>query len=37
MNLLQHSFYMFLNSENGLYNVVYKRADGGYGVIEPIE
>lgn len=37
MNLLQHSFYMFLNSENGRYNVVYKRDDNQYGVIEPIE
>ncbi len=37
MNLLQHSFYMFLNSETGIYNVVYQRADGGYGVIEPLE
>lgn len=37
MNLLQHSFYMFLNSETGTYNVVYQRADGGYGVIEPLE
>ncbi len=37
MNLLQHSFYMFLNSESGRYNVVYKRNDNDYGVIEPIE
>ncbi|MBE6683293.1 MAG: ribosome-associated translation inhibitor RaiA [Ruminococcaceae bacterium] len=37
MNLLQHSFYMFLNSESGRYNVVYKRDDNQYGVIEPIE
>jgi len=37
MNLLQHNFYMFLNSESGRYNVVYKRDDGDYGVIEPIE
>ncbi len=37
MNLLQHSFYMFLNSESGQYNVVYKRDDDKYGVIEPIE
>ncbi len=37
MNLLQHDFYMFLNSESGRYNVVYKRADNDYGVIEPIE
>ncbi len=37
MNLLQHSFYMFLNSETGQYNVVYKRNDYDYGVIEPKE
>lgn len=37
MNLLQHNFYMFLNSESGQYNVVYKRDDEQYGVIEPIE
>ncbi len=37
MNLLQHNFYMFLNSESGRYNVVYKRDDDDYGVIEPIE
>ena len=37
MNLLQHNFYMFLNSETGQYNVVYKRNDYDYGVIEPKE
>ncbi|MBR6783639.1 MAG: ribosome-associated translation inhibitor RaiA [Clostridia bacterium] len=37
MNLLNHGFYMFLNSESGRYNVVYKRDDNQYGVIEPIE
>ena len=37
MNLLQHNFYMFLNTESGRYNVVYKREDNQYGVIEPIE
>lgn len=37
MNLLQHNFYMFLNSETGQYNVVYKRNDYDYGVIEPAE
>ncbi len=37
MNLLQHNFYMFLNSESGRYNVVYRRDDKDYGVIEPIE
>ena len=37
MNLLQHNFYMFVNIESGRYNVVYKREDDQYGVIEPIE
>lgn len=37
MNLLNHNFYMFLNSETGQYNVVYKRNDFDYGVIEPAE
>ncbi len=37
MNLLQHNFYMFLNSETGRYNVVYKRAEDDYGLIEPTE
>ena len=37
MNLLQHNFYMFLNSETGQYNVVYKRNEYDYGIIEPAE
>lgn len=37
MNLLQHNFYMFLSSENGTYNVVYKRDEDDYGVIVPAE
>ncbi|MBQ0110180.1 MAG: ribosome-associated translation inhibitor RaiA [Clostridiales bacterium] len=37
MNISQHTFYMFMNSETGLYNVVYKRDDNAYGVIEPKE
>ncbi len=37
MNLLQHNFFMFLNSETGRYNVVYKRAEDDYGLIEPAE
>ena len=37
MNLLQHNFYMFLNSESGRYNVVYKRNEYDYGIIEPAE
>ena len=36
MNLLEHEFYMFRNSEDGEINVVYKRKDGNYGLIEPL-
>ncbi len=35
MNLLGHDFYMFENSETNRINVVYKRKDGNYGLIEP--
>ncbi len=35
MNLLGHQFYMFRNSANDTVAVVYKREDGGYGLIEP--
>ncbi|MDR1409664.1 MAG: ribosome-associated translation inhibitor RaiA [Oscillospiraceae bacterium] len=35
MNLLGHSFYLFLNAENGQVNLVYTRADGGYGLLVP--
>ena len=34
MNLLGHSFYAFKNDETGVFAVVYKRNDGGYGLIE---
>ena len=34
MELLAHSFYVFLNIESDSVNVVYKRDDGGYGVLE---
>jgi putative sigma-54 modulation protein len=34
MNLLGHSFYVFTNSDNNRTNVVYKRKDGRYGLIE---
>ena len=37
MNLLGHNFFMFRNTENGEINVVYKRNDGDYGVLEPID
>ncbi len=35
MNLLNHSFYMFRNSETDTMNVVYKRSDGNYGMLVP--
>ena len=35
MNLIGHQFYMFLNAETEELNVVYKRKDGGYGILEP--
>lgn len=35
MELLGHSFYVFFNSETEETNVVYKRKDGTYGLIEP--
>ena len=34
MNLLGHAFYIFNNAENMDKNVVYKRKDGNYGLIE---
>ena len=38
MNLLDHQFYFFRNSENdNTHAVVYKRAAGGYGLIESEE
>ena len=35
MELLGHSFYVFLNSESDQVCVVYKRKGGTYGLIEP--
>ncbi len=35
MELLGHSFYVFLNSETEEVNVVYKRKGNTYGLIEP--
>lgn len=34
MDLLGHTFFVFANIENGQVNVVYKRNDGGYGLIK---
>jgi putative sigma-54 modulation protein len=35
MELLGHSFFMFRNSDTLSINVVYRRGDGTYGLIEP--
>ena len=35
MELLGHSFYVFINAETDRVNVVYKRKGGTYGLIEP--
>ena len=35
MLLLEHDFFLFRNVETGNLNVVYKRADGDYGLIIP--
>lgn len=35
MNLLGHQFFMFRDESSGEINVVYKRKDGNYGLLEP--
>jgi putative sigma-54 modulation protein len=35
MDMLGHSFFVFHNAESGETNVVYRRKDGRYGLIEP--
>lgn len=35
MNLIGHNFFVFANSDTSQVNVVYKRNDGKYGLIEP--
>ncbi|MDD3402578.1 MAG: ribosome-associated translation inhibitor RaiA [Hespellia sp.] len=35
MELLGHAFYVFFNAETEEVNVVYKRKDGSFGLIEP--
>lgn len=37
MNMLDHTFFVFRNAESGEINVVYKRHDGNYALIEPEE
>ena len=35
MDLLDHAFFVFTNAVTGEINVVYRRRDGNYGLIEP--
>ena len=35
MNLTGHQFYMFRNMDSGEINVVYRRKNGDYGLLEP--
>lgn len=35
MNLINHDFYVFTNADTEDVNVVYRRKDGNYGLIEP--
>lgn len=35
MNLLGHNFFVFSNAETEEVNVLYRRRDGNYGLIEP--
>ena len=35
MELLRHNFFIFMNAESDTLNVLYKRKDGNYGLIEP--
>lgn len=37
MELLGHTFFLFKNSETNEINVVYRRNDGAYGLLIPIE
>ena len=35
LELVGHDFFVFQNADTGDVNVVYRRTDGGYGLIEP--
>ncbi len=37
MEMVGHQFYMFLNADTNLINVVYIRKDGSYGLLEPAD
>ncbi len=35
MELLSHAFFVFENANSGAVNVLYRREDGNYGILEP--
>ncbi len=35
MNMVNHNFFLFLNADTDSVSVVYKRANGDYGLLEP--
>lgn len=37
MELLGHAFFAFINARTGIVNVVYRRRNGGYGLLQPGE
>ncbi len=36
MELLGHDFYVFMHADSGEVNVMYRRKDGNYGLLQPI-
>ncbi len=36
MESLGHAFFIFVNAENERLNVLYRRRDGDFGLIEPV-
>lgn len=36
MELLGHNFFMFFNMDQNTTNVIYRRSNGGYGLLQPI-
>lgn len=35
MEMLGHDFYAFVNASSGVVNILYRRRDGNYGLLEP--